>query len=227
MRKHIIWNIDLDLIQNSLDNSSSYVELFEKLDLVLSKSLIKMLQYRIKVDGIDRERFIKNTKKTKFNEELDLSHILIENSKYFSSSNLKQKLIKREVLEYKCSICGIIDWNGKELSLQLDHINGINNDNRLENLRLLCPNCHSQTDTYAGKKKKIKKEKLKFCQICGIEVDKKIFCSDCNMKISSKRRKVDRPSQEELKKMVSEIGYSATGRKFGVSDNAIRKWIKN
>ena len=53
--------------------------------------------------------------------------------------------------EYKCEICGISEWQGKELSLQLDHINGINNDNRIENLRLLCPNCHSQTETFSGR----------------------------------------------------------------------------
>ncbi len=55
---------------------------------------------------------------------------------------------------WKCSCCDLGEtWNGKPLSLQLDHINGVFNDNRLENLRLLCPNCHSQTETYAGKRK--------------------------------------------------------------------------
>jgi 5-methylcytosine-specific restriction endonuclease McrA len=54
-------------------------------------------------------------------------------------------------MEYKCQCCGISEWLDKPISLQLDHINGINNDHRIENLRFLCPNCHSQTDTYAGK----------------------------------------------------------------------------
>ena len=66
---------------------------------------------------------------------------------------MKARLIKEGYIEYKCAICGIKDWLGQPLSLQLDHINGINDDHRLENLRLLCPNCHSQTDTYAGKNK--------------------------------------------------------------------------
>lgn len=52
---------------------------------------------------------------------------------------------------YKCNCCGIKDWNGKPIVLQLDHVNGIHTDNRWDNLRLLCANCHSQTDTYAGK----------------------------------------------------------------------------
>ncbi|MGB2240169.1 MAG: HNH endonuclease [Pseudomonadales bacterium] len=55
---------------------------------------------------------------------------------------------------YNCSSCGIGDeWNGKPITLQLDHINGVNNDHRLDNLRMLCPNCHSQTDTWCGRNK--------------------------------------------------------------------------
>ena len=67
----------------------------------------------------------------------------------------------REILThlhgYKCAICGISDWMGLPLTLQVDHINGVNNDNRIENLRLLCANCHSQTDTFGSKniKKKV------------------------------------------------------------------------
>ena len=57
-------------------------------------------------------------------------------------------------MEYKCANCGLIEWQGQVLSLHLDHINGINNDHRIENLRFLCPNCHSLTETYAGKNKK-------------------------------------------------------------------------
>jgi Zn finger protein HypA/HybF involved in hydrogenase expression len=53
--------------------------------------------------------------------------------------------------EYKCSGCGIVEWNNKSITLEIDHINGDNTDNRIENLRYLCPNCHSQTETYKGK----------------------------------------------------------------------------
>lgn len=67
---------------------------------------------------------------------------------------LKERFIK--LVEYKCDECGIgNEWNGRRLSLQLDHKNGISNDNRFENLRLICPNCHSQTETYAGKIRRV------------------------------------------------------------------------
>lgn len=83
----------------------------------------------------------------------DLSKILVSNSSYKNMTRLKLRLQKELGLEYRCDNCKISEWLDKPISLQLDHINGINNDHRLENLRLLCPNCHSQTETFAGKNK--------------------------------------------------------------------------
>lgn len=72
---------------------------------------------------------------------------------------LRRFIVKHGILPYKCAICGCSKWNGKTLSLELDHINGINNDNRLENLRFLCPNCHSQTVTYGSRNQQLNKSK--------------------------------------------------------------------
>ncbi len=80
-----------------------------------------------------------------------LDEILVKNSDYLSTCHLKERLLKEDKLKYECYKCTIKSWQRKRLSLQLDHINGINTDNRLENLRLLCPNCHSQTKTFTGK----------------------------------------------------------------------------
>lgn len=80
-------------------------------------------------------------------EPKPLSYYLV-NDRSVSSSFLKSRLIKEGILEYKCAKCDIFSWLGEKLSLQLDHINGDRKDNRIENLRLLCPNCHSQTDTF-------------------------------------------------------------------------------
>lgn len=76
---------------------------------------------------------------------------MVENSTYSNMTKFKNRLIKANLIEYKCSCCGITEWNGKPLTLQLHHINGNNRDNRLENLTFLCPNCHSQTDNFSGK----------------------------------------------------------------------------
>lgn len=85
---------------------------------------------------------------------LSLEEILVENRPQTGRGTLKRKLIKNGIFKDECSECGISTWMGKKLSLQLDHINGQPKDNRLENIRLLCPNCHSLTSTYSGKNNK-------------------------------------------------------------------------
>jgi len=164
----------------------------------------------------------------KSNPKYELEQILIKNSPYSSRTRLKKRLINEGLLEYKCTKCGNIgQWNGELLSLQLEHKNGINNDNRLENLELLCPNCHSQSKTYSGKNRKGTK-KLYYCK-CGAEIKKNSkTCVKCrNKTINFKNRKVkNRPTKEKLLNEISEYGYRRTGRKYGVSDNAIRNWQK-
>lgn len=80
-----------------------------------------------------------------------LEKILIKDSTYQNISRLKVRLVNEGIKDYKCVRCGNQgEWMGEKLVLQLDHINGINNDHRLENIRFMCPNCHSQTKTFGG-----------------------------------------------------------------------------
>jgi hypothetical protein len=71
-----------------------------------------------------------------------------------SPNHVKRRLLCEGLLENRCALCGLVEWLGKPLSVQIDHINGNNKDNRLENLRMLCPNCHSQTDTFGARNRK-------------------------------------------------------------------------
>jgi hypothetical protein len=82
---------------------------------------------------------------------IPLLEILVERSTYTDRLRLKKRLVAAGLVPYACSLCGIVEWQGKTLILQLDHINGVGDDNRIENLRLVCPNCHSQTATYCGR----------------------------------------------------------------------------
>ncbi len=141
------------------------------------------------------------------------------------SSQMKSRIIKKNLLPYKCEGCnnnGV--WNGKELTLHLDHKNGNRTDNRLENFRFLCPNCHTQTETYAGRNIKKKNPKTHLCD-CGKRIwytSKKCkLCQDIN------QRKETRPPYDILLEDIKKIGYKSTGEKYNVTDGAIRKWIKS
>lgn len=91
-------------------------------------------------------------------KQISQEKLLKENCKH-QRTVLRRYIISNDIIPYKCAICGLTKWNNKTLSLELDHINGINNDNRLENLRFLCPNCHSQTCTYGSRNSKITETK--------------------------------------------------------------------
>lgn len=86
-------------------------------------------------------------------QKTPLDEILKGLHPHFQTLKLKNKLLREGIFENKCSLCGIQDWQGMPLNMQLDHIDGDSSNHTLDNLRLLCPNCHAQTDTYCGKNK--------------------------------------------------------------------------
>lgn len=158
-------------------------------------------------------------------EAKPLEEILVENSSY-KSQDLKRRLITAGLKEDICEICGQHNvWNGKPLVLQLDHINGNHYDNRLENLRVVCPNCHTQTDTFANRKNK----KTNYCIDCGKEIStKSTRCQSCAAKHSNvcKVDRDNRPSKDELLELILSKTFTEIGKIYGVTDNTIRKWCK-
>lgn len=112
-----------------------------------------IIKRKIEELNLDTTHFMLNSRKHKRStrRRYDMKEILVENSEYENNSILKRRLIKDGYMKNVCAVCGLKSWNNGQISLQLHHMNGINTDNRIENLQLLCPNCHSQTDFFSGR----------------------------------------------------------------------------
>lgn len=135
-----------------INSSCNTAEVLKKLDYTIKGN---SWAYNIIADRMEELNICflkKENSSSKYKEKLPLSNILTVNSGY-NRTKLRSRLITEGLKENKCEICGISEWNGKPISLQLHHLNGIHNDNRIENLQLLCPNCHSQTDNFGTKGK--------------------------------------------------------------------------
>jgi len=167
-----------------------------------------------------------------------LSEILIEGSSY-SRNHLKNRLYREGVKERRCEICGQGElWKGRPMGLILDHVNGVRDDHRLDNLRILCPNCAATLDTHCGRKNRLELADRE-CLRCGLafrpRYRRQRYCSRaCGTRSprpsrgvpKPERRRVERPPYEQLVREIAQTSYLAVGVKYGVSDNAIRKWVR-
>lgn len=171
--------------------------------------------------GIDVNHFVFN-RGAPPSKTLPLSEILVKGSTYGNSSYLKKRLVKEGVLKNACDDCGISEWRGKKLSLQLDHRDGDRTNNLRENLRLLCPNCHSQTETHS-KIKSRPAAKTNSCEKCSKSISKRSkTCMRCHAKgREGAGLKIEWP--RDLVEMVGRSSYSAVARELGVSDVSVRK----
>jgi hypothetical protein len=222
-----IWTIPIEEFREIIKSANSISKILESFGLKNIGSNYRTLRARIEKENIDDShipRGYDSNKGREFKKEaIDLCLVLIQNSNY-SRSMLKNRLLKESILKNVCSICNIEPtWNEKPLIMVLDHINGVRNDNRLSNLRLICPNCNSQTDTFAGKNRKKSFDISHQCK-CGNKKSKaSVQCCEC---LHILRRKVkQRPHRNKLLEEIDNFGYRAVSKLYGVSDTTIRKWI--
>jgi len=246
-RKHRspIWGVSLDEFKEIINKSNSFTEALSYFGLKNKGSNHITLKNRCKEEGIDLSDLktrsvnlqMKNMRSLRDYKKQNLSEILVINSTY-SRTHLKPRLVAEGLLIEKCSKCGLgSEWYGEKLSLVLDHINGVPNDNRLVNLRFMCPNCNSQTLTFAGRQrrkyldKEDRKKQLKEnnftgdCPICNGSLYGILkFCSTDCADIS--RRKCEWPSKEILENEFANMSMVQIGKKYGVSDKTVKKWAR-
>ncbi len=150
-----------DQLKTALLNSTSFRQILGKLGLKEAGGNYKTVQNHIKKLQLDTNHltgkgWLKGKRNPHAKPAKNIDELLVDGI-YYQTFKLKKRLIQCGLLEQKCYApdCTITThWNSKPIQLRLDHINGKNDDNRLENLRLLCPNCDSQTETYCGKNKR-------------------------------------------------------------------------
>lgn len=173
-------------IERIVSESHSIAEALRKMGYIYTDGTCHSLFKTVCEEmGVDYSHFSKYSgNKLKRNAE----DIFIENSTA-AQSTLRQHYIDGNYSEYKCALCGINEWNGKPLTLRLDHINGINKDDRIENLRWVCPNCDSQLPTYCSGHKGLS-AKIYYCEMCGRKITKgRVYCSICrnNLKLGEQK----------------------------------------
>lgn len=260
--------IERDVLAEHVKKSQSMGHLLELLGIPKGGGNYSTFKYNIKKFNLDTSHW-ETTRKIRQgikNENIALKRkkllqdVLVENSTY-SRGTLKRRLISEKILDYKCYSCNNVTWMNHPIPLQLEHINGVRNDNRLENLTLLCPNCHALTPTYCGKNIKTVKYNIvsdetiinivpmcsclgeilrivkmpptmenydrirKIINIHGLTLKKREH-TDAQIENFLSSRKVNRPSKDELTKLVWEMPSYELCKRFNVSDKALSKWCK-
>jgi len=222
-----IWTTDLEALKQIVFDSKTRIEVLRKLGLRPFGSNYSRLDERVRNEKIDVSHFWNQSDTiVKINRarRQPIKNVLTEHSNY-NKQRLKQRLLDENLLINKCNVCGIGPiWNGKKIVMILDHINGVHDDDRLENLQLVCPNCNSQLSTHCGRNRKAISNKKRCTDCAKVISNNRIRCRLC---ASIARRKVhNRPTKEQLLLDVSITNYQATARKYGVSNATIRKWLK-
>jgi hypothetical protein len=226
-------------LSEAIAASFSWAESLRRLGLRDAGGNFRTIQRHARAWGISTDHFDPNVARRRAlkraNPTRPLEEVLVEAST-FKRSHLKRRLYSEGLKERRCEMCGQDEeWNGARMALILDHINGKANDNRIENLRIVCPNCAATLETHCGRNRPIRAPAP--CAYCGEtfypDSPTRRYCSRaCGVHAPPppgphpERRKVERPPYDVLVAELAASSFCAVGRKYGVSDNAVRKWLR-
>jgi hypothetical protein len=223
-------------LRTAVASSRSCAEVLRKLGLRAAGGNHRTFKKYVALWGISTAHFDQDAirREVLYRPPIPLDEILVERSTYHRG-HLKRRLLAEGIKQRRCELCGQGDtWRGRPLALVLDHINGVADDHRLENLRIVCPNCAATFDTHCGRKNR----PVQNCVRCGVgfapQSRSQRYCSrDCGRRWERAgvprpggRTVRERPPYEELMAEIAATSWSAVGRNYGVSDNAIRKWVR-
>lgn len=229
-----------DEARDAVAASRSYAEALRRLGKCDTGGAWKVLEkwveiWDIPIDHFDPAAVRRDALSRHRRGPTPLEELLVEGSNPHRGK-LKERLYEAGLKERRCELCGQGEqWRGRRMALILDHANGVRDDNRLENLRIVCPNCNATLDTHCGRNAMLRAERS--CARCATPFMPRYasqrYCSSaCGSRWDRTgrpllgARRVERPPYEQLVVDVEQLGWSGTGRKYGVSDNAIRKWVR-
>lgn len=225
VKRSVIWNLPKDELRTLVEKSNTFASILRHFGLTNKGRNTDTLKRRLRYENIDYSHIPQGPSASRgranfVREAMPNEQVFVKHSTY-GRTHLRHRVIKDSLIPYECSICkNNGTWMEKTLTLRLDHINGISDDHRLSNLRFLCPNCDSQTDTFGGKNINFNRSRQKHCcEDCGINT--KGYSKLCHR---CARRKGKIPSKDELQKLVLAMPITHVGKIFGVSDKAVHKW---
>lgn len=220
--KSKVYQITDEEFKELIANNYSYSDCLRKLGLgTRGGHSTDVIKKRIKELGCTTEHFKQTNSSGWIPHKLVLEDVFAQNSCTNSSHTVRKLVLRHNLLPYKCALCGITEWAGKPISLQLHHENGIKTDNRLENLKFLCPNCHAQTDNYGSKNKQTQPTQTKRIVVENISHKNKYSAEETNKETMTKR-----PNKETLEFLINNHTNVEIGKMYNVAPQTISKWMK-